>query len=52
LDIIYHRWLKQDFPDGIVYQARDEILDFMTAEDTKLVPGFLGDSKIEVTLCY
>ena len=41
---------KNNLPDEIVYQARDEILDFMTADDTTLVPGFLGDSKIEGTV--
>jgi hypothetical protein len=41
---------KNNLPDDIVFQARDEILDFMTAQDTKLVPGFLGNSKIEGTV--
>jgi hypothetical protein len=41
---------KNNLPDEIVYQARDKIFDFMTAEDTKLVPGFLGDNKIEGTI--
>jgi len=37
-------------PDEIVYQARDKILDFMSAEDTKLIPGCLGYNKIEGTV--
>ena len=41
---------KNNLPDEIVIQARDEILDFMTADDTKLVPGFLGHRKIEGTV--
>jgi hypothetical protein len=41
---------KNNLPDDIVFQARDEILDFMTAVDTKLIPGFLGKSKIEGTV--
>lgn len=41
---------KNNLPDEIVYQARDEILDFMTADDITLVPGFLGDSKTEGTV--
>lgn len=41
---------KNNLPDEIVYQARDEILDFMTADDNMLVLGFLGDSKIEGTV--
>ena len=41
---------KKNLPDDIVYQARDEILNFMTAKDTKLVPGFLGYRKIEGTI--
>lgn len=41
---------KNNLPDEIVIKARDEILDFMTADDTKLVPGFLGHSKIDGTV--
>jgi hypothetical protein len=41
---------KNNLPDDIVFQARDEILDFMTTEDTQLVDGFLGFSKIEGTV--
>lgn len=41
---------KNNLPDELVYQARDKILDFMTAKDTKLIPGFLGASKIEGTV--
>ena len=41
---------KNNLPDEIVIKARDEILNFMTADDTKLVPGFLGYSKIEGTV--
>ena len=39
-----------NLPDEIVIKARDEILNFMTADDTKLVPGFLGYHKIEGTV--
>jgi hypothetical protein len=38
---------KNNLPDEIVSRARNEISDFITAEDTKLVNGFLGYSKIE-----
>jgi len=41
---------KNNLPDEIVYEARDEILDFMTADDTILVPGFLGYRKLEGTV--
>ena len=41
---------KNNLPDEIVIKARDKILNFMTADDTKLVPGFLGHSKIEGTV--
>ena len=41
---------KNNLPDEIVIQARDQIINFMTADDTKLVPGFLGHSKIEGTV--
>ena len=41
---------KNNLPDEIVIKARDKILNFMTADDTKLVPGFLGYSKIEGTV--
>jgi len=41
---------KNNLPDEIVDQATDEILNFMTADDTKLVPGFLGFRKIEGTV--
>ena len=41
---------KKNLPDEIVFQAQDKILDFMTADDTRLVPGFLGHSKIEGTV--
>ena len=41
---------KNNLPDDIVEKARDEILNFMTAEDTMLIPGFLGSQKIEGTI--
>ena len=41
---------ENNLPDEIVITARDKILDFMTADDTKLVPGYLGYSKIEGTV--
>jgi hypothetical protein len=41
---------KGNLSDKIVYEARDEILDFMTAPDTMMVPGFLRSSKIEGTV--
>lgn len=33
---------KNNLPDEIVIEARDQILNFMTAVDTKLVPGYFG----------
>lgn len=41
---------NNNLPDEIVTKARDEILNFMTADDTKLIPGFLGYNKIEGTV--
>ena len=41
---------NNNLPDEIVIKARDEILNFMTADDTKLIPGFLGYNKIEGTV--
>ena len=41
---------KNNLPDEIVSQARDKILDFMTADDTMLIPGCLGHNKIEGTV--
>jgi hypothetical protein len=41
---------KGNLSDKIVYEARDKILDFMTAPDTMMVPGFLRSSKIEGTV--
>ena len=50
LDRLKYLRYKNNLPDEIVIKARDEILNFMTADDTKLVPGFLGYSKIEGTV--
>lgn len=38
---------KNNLLDEIVDEAMDEILNFMTADDTRLVEGFLGFGKIE-----
>ena len=41
---------ENNLPDEIVIITRDKILDFMTAKDTHLVPGYLGYWKIEGTV--
>jgi hypothetical protein len=41
---------EKNLPDEIVFEAQDKIVEFLSAKDTVLVPGFLGSKKIRGTV--
>lgn len=41
---------KDNLPDDVVFEAQDKIGEFLSADDTYLVPGFLGSQKIRGTV--
>jgi len=41
---------KDNLPDEVVFETQDKIVEFLLAEDTILVPGFLGARKIRGTI--
>ena len=41
---------KDNLPDEVVFETQDKIVEFLSAEDTILVPGFLGAKKIRGTI--
>ena len=41
---------KDNLPDDVVFEAQDKIGELLSADDTYLVPGFLGSQKIRGTV--
>lgn len=49
-DRLYYLRNKDNLSDEVVFETQDKIVEFLSAEDTILIPGFLGSNKIRSTI--